>query len=65
MKFALSPVEMAKTYAFLATSDEVSHNTGKYFNENKSPVTSSKYSIISDNINEVMDLTMSYLKLGK
>jgi hypothetical protein len=57
MKFALNPEEMARTYTYLATSDEVSHVTGKYFDENNSPVKSSKYSKNANYINEVMDLT--------
>ena len=65
MKFALSPEEMAKTYVFLATSDEVSHVTGKYFDENNSPVKSSKYSATPSNVNEIMRLTMGYIKFGK
>jgi len=62
MKFALSPEEMAKTYQFLATSDEISCNTGKYFDEKNSPIRPSKYSVDSNNINNVMDLTMVYIK---
>lgn len=65
MKFALSPEEMAKTYTFLATSDEISHVTGEYFDEKNAPVKSSKYSIIPGNVNEIMHLTMGCIKFGK
>ncbi len=34
-KSALSPDEMAETYAYLATSDEVSNVSGKYFDEKR------------------------------
>ena len=48
--------------SYLATSNEVSGITGKYFDEKNHYVSSSKYSYDSDNINKVMDLTMKYLK---
>ena len=61
-KFALSPEEMAETYTYLATSDEVRSITGKYFNEKRRPVNSNKYTYQTENIEKVMNLTMSYLK---
>lgn len=64
-KFSLSPEEMAETYTYLATSDEVDEITGKYFDEKNHYVSSSKYSYDSDNIKKVMDLTMKYLKHKK
>jgi NAD(P)-dependent dehydrogenase (short-subunit alcohol dehydrogenase family) len=60
-KFSISPEEMAKTYTYLATSDEVREITGKYFDENNRLVHSSKYSFGQDNIEKVMELTMKYL----
>jgi hypothetical protein len=61
-KFALSPEEMAETYTYLATSDEVRSVTGKYFNEKRMPVKSNKYTYQAENIEKVIDLTMNYLK---
>lgn len=43
-KLALSPEEMAKTYVYLATSEQVSDITGEYFDENQTIVSSSKLS---------------------
>ena len=60
--FALSSEEMAETYAYLATSDDVSRLSGKYFNENGKQVKSSRYTYQQENINQVMNLTMRYLK---
>jgi NAD(P)-dependent dehydrogenase (short-subunit alcohol dehydrogenase family) len=59
-RFALSPKEMADTYSFLATSDEVSAVTGGYFDENKKQVQSAKYTRQPQQIAAVMDLTMRY-----
>ena len=59
---ALSPEEMAETYTYLATSDEVSNLSGKYFNENRKQVKSSRYTYQLDNIDQVMNLTLRYLK---
>ena len=61
-KFALSPEEMAETYTYLATSDEVRSITGKYFDEKRRPVKSNKYTYQTENIEKIMNLTMSYLK---
>lgn len=60
-KKSISPEEMAKTYTYLATSDDVSGVTGKYFDEKHKHVSSSEYSSNIYNINKVMDLTMEYL----
>ncbi|MCP4612410.1 MAG: SDR family NAD(P)-dependent oxidoreductase [Planctomycetes bacterium] len=65
MKATLSPEEMAKTYTYLATSDEVSHITGKYFDEKNRWVNSSKYSTDSENIEQVIKLTMDSIDLKK
>ncbi|MDP5276440.1 SDR family NAD(P)-dependent oxidoreductase [Chengkuizengella axinellae] len=61
-KSSISPEEMAKTYTYLATSEEVIELTGKYFDENNKWVDSSKYSNDFENINKVMDLTMKCFK---
>ena len=60
-KFALSPEEMAETYTYLATSDEVGSITGKYFDEKRRSVKSNKYTYQTENIEKIMNLTMSYL----
>lgn len=60
-KKSITPEEMAKTYTYLATSDELSGVSGKYFDEKNKYVSSSKYSCNSDNATKVMDLTMNYL----
>jgi NAD(P)-dependent dehydrogenase (short-subunit alcohol dehydrogenase family) len=61
MKTALSPEEMGKTYTYLATSDDVSSLTGKYFDERHRVVTSSKYSADPENIAQVMKRTMDFV----
>lgn len=61
-KSALSPEEMAETYTYLATSDEVSEVSGRYFDENRRQVKSSKYTYQPESINQVIDLTMRYIK---
>ncbi len=61
-RFSLPPEEMAQTYVYLATSDEVSAVTGSYFDENMKTVQSAKYTRQPDHIEAVMALTMRYLK---
>jgi NAD(P)-dependent dehydrogenase (short-subunit alcohol dehydrogenase family) len=61
-KFSLTPEEMAKTYTYLATSDEVSSLTGKCFDEKMRVVKSNKYSCQAENIQDVMNLTRSYFQ---
>ena len=61
-KMALTPAEMAKTYTYLATSDEVATVTGKYFNEKNKEVKSNKYTYKKENIEAVMNLTKKYIK---
>ncbi len=61
-KFALSPEDMAETYTYLATSDEVKLVTGKYFDEKRRAVKSNKYTCQTENIEKVMNITMSYLR---
>ena len=61
-KFSISPEEMAKTYCYLATSDNLNTTTGKYFNEKIKIVTSSPYSLKKENIDAVMKMTLRYIK---
>jgi len=60
-KFSISPEEMAKTYAYLASSEAVKTTTGKYFNEKNAIVDSSSYSKNDENIAALMKLTKKYL----
>lgn len=60
-KKSIEPCDMARTYTYLATSDEMCEVSGKYFDEKNRYVSSSNYSCNYDNINKVMDLTMGYL----
>lgn len=62
-KSALSPEEMAKTYTYLATSQDVKDISGAYLDEKSRPVSSSKYSREPENIAALMKLTMDYLDL--
>ncbi|MBE2224071.1 MAG: SDR family NAD(P)-dependent oxidoreductase, partial [Anaerolineae bacterium] len=61
-KSAISPEEMAETYTYLALSPEVSQTTGTYYDDPKHIVQSNGYSRKKENIKQVMDLTLSYLK---
>ena len=60
--FSISPEEMAKTYTYLAISNDLAKTTGKYFNEKNKIVYSSAYSMKKENIQAVMDLSLRYLK---
>ncbi|UCB45339.1 MAG: SDR family NAD(P)-dependent oxidoreductase [Spirochaetota bacterium] len=61
-KFSISPEQMARTYTYLATSQEISSISGKCFDEKNKIVTSSGYSKNKNNINTLMNITMKYLK---
>jgi len=61
-KFSLSPEQMANAYTFLATAAEMEGVTGLYYNEKMKPVKPPRYTEQSQNINKVMELTMSYLR---
>jgi len=61
-KFSISPDEMARTYVYLATSNEVQKVSGKYFNEKNQIVDSSNFSKSKANISKLMILTLKYLK---
>lgn len=60
-RFSISPEEMAKTYTYLAISDEVKETTGAYFDDPTHRVSSSKYSRDKEQIAAVMALTNRYL----
>ena len=62
-KFSISPDDMARTYVFLATANELQEVTGKYFNEKNQVVTSSRFSKCPENINKLMILTLKYFHL--
>lgn len=61
-KQSITPEEMAKTYTYLAISDEVKGVSGKYFDENNKQVSSNKYTYEEINIQRVMKLTNKYLE---
>lgn len=61
-KSSISPEQMAETYTYLALSHEVSKTTGKYFDDPKHIVESNGWSRKKQNIQKVMNLTLSYLK---
>jgi hypothetical protein len=53
---------MAETYTYLALSPEVSQTTGAYYDDPSHIVQSNGYSQKKENIKQVMDLTLTYLK---
>ena len=63
--FSITPEQMAETYTYLATSDEVRETTGKYFDDPTHIVKSSGYSRDPENIEELMALTWSYLRTAE
>jgi len=60
-KFSITPEEMAKTYEYLATSDEVKNITGKVFDEKNRIVNTSSYSRNKNNILSLMELTNRFI----
>ena len=60
-KKSISTEEMAKTYTYLATSNDVKGITGKYFDENNKFVNSNSYTTDPKNIEDVINLTNKYL----
>ncbi len=62
---ALTADKMADTYTYLATSDEVSDVSGKYFDENRKQVNSRKYTHQSASIDQVMNMSLQQLKIDK
>ena len=63
-RFAISPEQMAETYTYFATSDEVTHLTGKHVDEKNKHVGSSNYSRQDDAMAQLMELSKSYLPEG-
>ena len=61
-KFSLSPEEMASSYVYLATAVELNNVTGIYFDEKMKPVNPGKYAQQVQEIENVMNLTMNYLR---
>lgn len=61
-QFSISPEEMAKTYTYLATVEDLSLVSGKYFNEKNQQVKSSAYSSNEIAIENLMALTKTYLQ---
>ncbi len=61
-KSAISVEDMARTYTWLATSPEVANVTGKCFDEKNREVGSSKYSHDLPAADQLMELTMKYIK---
>jgi len=59
-KFSISPDDMARTYVYLATANELQKVTGEYFNEKNQAVTSSGFSKCEENIKKLMILTLKY-----
>ncbi|MGL1890392.1 MAG: SDR family NAD(P)-dependent oxidoreductase [Spirochaetaceae bacterium] len=60
-KKSLTTAQMAKTYTYLSISDEVNNISGKYFNEKNNVVDSNKYTHNLENIDKVMNLSLSYI----
>jgi NAD(P)-dependent dehydrogenase (short-subunit alcohol dehydrogenase family) len=60
-KFSIAPEQMARTYTYLATSNDVATTTGTYFSEKNVEVASSGYSKDKTNIEQVMKLSMKYI----
>jgi NAD(P)-dependent dehydrogenase (short-subunit alcohol dehydrogenase family) len=61
-KKSITAVQMARTYAHLALSDDVKSISGKCFDENNKQVSMNSYTTDAANIEEVMKLTMQYIK---
>lgn len=59
-KQSIDPEQMAKTYTYLAVSDELKNVSGKYFDEKNKQVKSNKYTYDKNNIKASMELTNSY-----
>ena len=58
---SISAEEMAKSYVYLACSNDLKGTTGKYFNEKNETVNSSSYSLDKRYIEEVMELSRRYI----
>ena len=62
-RMGLTPEQMAETYTYVATSDEVSEITGQYFDEKNRSVKSRRYTTDPETIARVMQLTMRFLDI--
>lgn len=61
-KKSISASKMAETYTYLALSNDVSKISGKYFNEKNNQVKSNTYTYKTKNIEDIMHLSLSYIK---
>ncbi|PCH70352.1 MAG: dehydrogenase [Bacteroidales bacterium] len=61
-RFSLSPVKMAETYKYFATSKDLLGITGKYFDENNQEVKFSNYQRDRNEIEKLKELTMKCIK---
>jgi NAD(P)-dependent dehydrogenase (short-subunit alcohol dehydrogenase family) len=64
-KASISPEQMARTYAYLALSDDVKGVSGKCFDEKNQVVSVNSYTADPNNINEVMKLTYQYISQNR
>ena len=62
--FAIFPDRMARTYAWLATSDDVRNVTGGYFDEKNRQVKVNRSCHDREHVAQVMELTTRYLESG-
>jgi NAD(P)-dependent dehydrogenase (short-subunit alcohol dehydrogenase family) len=60
-RFSISPEQMAEVYVWLATSPEVSHVSGGYFDEKRRLVKAGAWAESPANIEAVMHLTARYV----
>jgi NAD(P)-dependent dehydrogenase (short-subunit alcohol dehydrogenase family) len=61
-RFSLPPSNMAETYEYLSTSDELKDKSGEYFNEKNETVKFSNYQKNWNEIEKLMELTLKYIK---
>lgn len=61
-RFSLSPVKMAETYKYFATSKDLLGITGKYFDENNQEVKFSNYQRDRNEIEKLKELTSQYFR---
>jgi NAD(P)-dependent dehydrogenase (short-subunit alcohol dehydrogenase family) len=63
--FAISPDEMARAYAWLATSDDLAGVTGGYFDERRRQVRAPRSCYDPEHVAQVMELTARCLQGGE
>jgi NAD(P)-dependent dehydrogenase (short-subunit alcohol dehydrogenase family) len=63
--FSISPDEMARSYTWLATSDDVVGVTGGYFDERQRQVRANRSCYDPEHVAQVMQLTARYLEGGE